>query len=95
MTTSNKYFAMAGLCFIIMAVMVLYKSVTILQNRASKTEFKQDRANFKNGEILLPDYAHTDTIVVMDADGLNEAIEKVDGSDGEIDSVLRLFCVPF
>ena len=94
MKTHNKYFALAGLCLAIMGIMALAQAIKKVKKQPA-IEFKQDRANFKNGEILLPDYAHTDTIVVMDADGLNEAIEKVDGSDGEIDSVLRLFCVPF
>ena len=52
---------------------------------------------FKDGQILLPDYACADTLVVLDANGLNKAmgyIEQgiVDGTDGDIDSILHIYC---
>jgi hypothetical protein len=91
MKTHNKYFLLAGLCLAIMGVMALCS----LNKSTPEIKYKQDRANFKNGEVILPDYAHSDTLIVTDGKGLNEAIEKIDGTDGEIDSVLRLFCVPY
>jgi len=53
---------------------------------------------FKPGQVLYPDYACTDTLIVMDADGLNrdiKAIEQglIDATDDEIDSILHLYCI--
>lgn len=56
-----------------------------------KQEYKQTRAEFRAGEIILPDYAHDDTLIVINPDGLNNAIEKV-STDWEIDGVLHRFC---
>jgi hypothetical protein len=52
---------------------------------------------FKAGDILYPDYACPDTLVVVNADKLNKdmaLIEQgiIDATDGEIDSVLHLSC---
>jgi hypothetical protein len=47
---------------------------------------------FKEGEILLPDYACSDTLIVIDAAGLNKGMALIDGTDGEIDSVLHIHC---
>jgi hypothetical protein len=47
---------------------------------------------YKNGEILYPDYAHDDTLTVIDADGLNQAATYCDGTDGEINEMLHLYC---
>jgi hypothetical protein len=60
-------------------------------NRQKQT-FKTDRADFKAGEIVGPDYAHDDTLIVVDADKLNTAIYNCEGTDGEIDSILHLYC---
>lgn len=47
---------------------------------------------YKNGEILYPDYAHSDTLTVIDADGLNQAATYCDGTDGEINIMLHQYC---
>lgn len=52
---------------------------------------------FKPGQILFPDYACSDTLIVNDAEGLNYAmgfIEQgiIDGTDGDIDSILHTYC---
>lgn len=51
---------------------------------------------FKNGQVLLPDYSCTDTLIVVDADGLNNAIDCesdfVEGDAG-IDSLFHVYCV--
>ena len=57
-----------------------------------KNRYKQNRADFKPGEIILPDYAHLDTVIVINAPALNEAIEKCDGSDYEINAILHRYC---
>lgn len=47
---------------------------------------------FKNGQILYPDYACSDTLIIVDADRLNKAFEIGNlGTDSEIDSVLHLY----
>jgi len=51
-----------------------------------------DRADFVMWEIILPDYAHSDTLVVIDPDGLNRAVDSCDGSDGDINIVLHQYC---
>lgn len=45
---------------------------------------------FYNGEILLPDYLHDDTLIVVDADFLNKEMPKCEGSD---ESIMELLCV--
>lgn len=63
---------------------------------ASRPEiYKEYRADFKAGEILLPDYACNDTLIVVDAVGLNAAIEQCDGSDGDIAAVLYRHCAVY
>ena len=52
---------------------------------------------FKQGQLLEPDYACPDTLIVKDAVGLNKAmglIEQgvIDATDYEIDSVLHAYC---
>lgn len=39
---------------------------------------------FKTGEILYPDYAISDTMIVIDGPLLTQAIRECDGSDGAI-----------
>lgn len=51
------------------------------------------RQNYKNGEILLPDYAHTDTLTVIDSEGLNAAMEDLQpATDQEISDILYRYC---
>jgi len=52
---------------------------------------------FKNGQILEPDYACPDSMIVVNADKLNKdmaLIEQgfIDATDGEIDSIIHLSC---
>lgn len=54
---------------------------------------------FKQGQILLPDYACQDTLIVRDAAGLNKAIAYVEQyndtlveTDSEIDSLFHVYC---
>lgn len=74
---------------------ISYVAITSEQIQpASRPEmvFKENRADFKAGEILLPDYAHDDTLIVVNPDGLNAEIEMCDGSDGDISAVLHRYC---
>jgi len=52
---------------------------------------------FKNGQILYPDYAITDTLIVRDAAGLNKAMAPEEQGlhaygDAEIDSLFHVYC---
>lgn len=53
--------------------------------------YESDDTDFYNGEILLPDYVHQDTLIVTNAAFLNWAMEHYDAaSDGDI---LDILCV--
>lgn len=43
---------------------------------------------FYNGEVLLPDYVHNDTLVVINAKLLNDELQYCDGSDGSYNDLL-------
>lgn len=47
---------------------------------------------FIDGEILLPDMVHSDTLKVINASLLNRLIPNTDGSDYELNEVLMLGC---
>lgn len=52
---------------------------------------------FKQGQILFPDYACPDTLIVRDATGLNKAMAYVEqdiswGSDADCDSLIHGYC---
>lgn len=76
----------------VIAVMLMVCLLAIRVDTKHHSPEKQDRANFKAGEIIPPDYAHDDTLVVIDAPGLNAAIEQCDGSDGDIWGALHRHC---
>lgn len=53
---------------------------------------------FKQGDTLLPDYACPDTLIVIDAAGLNKAIAPIeqgfeDATDGNIAAVMYQYCI--
>lgn len=53
--------------------------------------YETDDTGFYNGEILLPDYIHIDTLVVTKADVLNWCMEHYDiSSNGDIVDILRI-----
>lgn len=62
-------------------------------SRPEPVYFKENRADFKAGEILLPDYACSDTLIVVNAERLNKEINECDGGDGDIDSILHRNCI--
>jgi len=54
---------------------------------------------FKDGQILLPDYACPDTLIVVDAAGLNKAMAFVEqqiywGTDADCDSLIHCYAKP-
>lgn len=58
--------------------------------------YETNESKFYNGEVLLPDYVHLDTLVVIDAAFLNEMIisDKYEvASDGDINDLLTVATV--
>jgi hypothetical protein len=49
---------------------------------------QDDIPRFHNGQILLPDYVHDDTLIVTDADWLNKHIDSAT-ADGAIMELLN------
>lgn len=78
-----------ALLVIVSAIIAAYSN---LENSANAVHTQQNK--FYNGEILLPDYVHLDTLVVVAADSLNRMMPQTDGSDFEINQLLGAFCVP-
>jgi hypothetical protein len=55
--------------------------------------YESDDTNYVNGQILLPDGLHSDTLVVTNAPYLNECLARPDvGSDGDIMEILNETC---
>ncbi len=48
--------------------------------------------NYYNGQIIYPDYANSDTLIVNNAEALNEYLPNCVGSDYEINKLLHLYC---
>lgn len=98
-----------GLPFALIAL--VYFSLYVEDNEFPRSRYELDSDNiireytppvevtyFYNGEVLLPDYANPDTLIVTNAEALNEAmapIEQglVDAGDGDIAEVLYRYCV--
>ena len=74
---------------------VLFLPVSVALVCAMKSCTTQEKVPaFKAGEILEPDYAHTNTLIVVDADGLNKSMEKQrPETDGEIMQILSVYCI--
>lgn len=57
--------------------------------------YETSDTNYVTGQILLPDYVHPDTLVVVNADSLNWCMENYDATcDGDILDILNAFCKP-
>lgn len=85
-TVTSSIFLL-GVCFIIFGV------ATCQAPRLQHT-YETDDTRFKNGEILMPDYVHTEKLMVVNADSLNWAMEYYDAaSDGDIADILNAFCI--
>lgn len=86
MKQHTAHFLFAGLCLVI----IIWLAAVGYADKPPQRV--QEHNEFKNGEILYPDYAHSDTLTVIDADRLNQAATYWDGSDGEINEALHLYC---
>lgn len=78
---------LAGILFALFSTIFFKTDLTGYENPV----FKETRSDFKAGEIILPDYAHNDTLIVVDPDGLNKAIENT-ATDWEINYALHRHC---
>ncbi len=71
--------------------LVLVSLVYCSPKKQMEITYETDNTNFFNGQILLPDYVHTDTLIVKDAKFLNYCMEHYNaGSDGDISDILRV-----
>lgn len=58
--------------------------------------YESDDTHYVNGQILLPDMVHLDTLVVINSEYLNECLARPDvGSDGDIMEILNETCVKY
>ena len=60
----------------------------------------KESGQYHNGQILLPDYACTDTLIVTDASGLNLLMDSIKNcyhdeieTDGDYDSAFNTHCI--
>lgn len=76
-------------------------SLAILANLPGCYQSKQkpvDVQYFKAGDILYPDYVCSDTLIVVNAAGLNNGMAYIEqglvyGTDRDIDSILHSNCI--
>lgn len=79
----------AGLLLIVGAITMAY------HNKESQPAPVPEPVNkYKLGEVILPDYAHSDTLIVVSPDSLEYHMNLSDGTDQSINFVLHKFCVP-
>jgi hypothetical protein len=84
MKKSNAFFT-AGLVLVILCIGLIPETNPDLHPKTR---------HYKNGDILLPDYACSDTLVVIDAEGLNKALDaSYDIRDEDTDSLFHQYCV--
>lgn len=83
---------------------ILIASAVVMMGIISCKEEKKvvDVAYFKDMQILPPDIACSDTLIVVDADGLNKAFAPVeqglaghDWGDEQYDSLFHIYCLTF
>lgn len=69
---------------------VLSNWFTVKNERFKYMGYESDDTNYTNGQILLPDLVHSDTLIVTNAPYLNECLARPDvGSDGDIMEILN------
>lgn len=57
--------------------------------------YESDDTHYVNGQMLLPDMVHSDTLVVTDAQYLNECLARPDvKSDDDLFEILNETCTP-
>lgn len=73
----------------------------LVQGDKEVDSIDHEREQFSNNEILLPDYVHDDTLLVVNADAINKAFDDSYKSNNDaipgdywIDSLLRKNCRP-
>lgn len=76
---------------------VMYYGIFIMKTGKQKAQ-PANVEYFKQGDTLLPDYVCTDTMIVIDASGLNKALAYIEqdftkGSDSDYDSIIHTYCI--
>lgn len=86
-------------CCFLLAVTIAEFSYCIWRDTGNQEPAKIEKTtfNYKTGQLLPPDMACQDSLIVRDADGLNKAManlmqDQTKGSDSDIDSVLHRYC---
>jgi hypothetical protein len=80
--------------FIVLAMIAGFITGVFCQRDKLKENFKAPGV-YNYGEILYPSYACNDTMIVTNAEQLTEAMELIEGTDGEIDSIIHLYAAPY
>lgn len=72
-------------------VIGLSQGLSIQQDKIFKyAGYESDDTHYTNGQILLPDMLHDDTLIVTNAPYLNECLARPEvGSDGDIMEILN------
>lgn len=76
----------------ILIFFVVVGGIFILLYFRSKSHIQHPGSQYIAGEIIYPDYAHGDTLVVIDPDGLNDAMAVSEGTDWDINTILHRYC---
>jgi hypothetical protein len=80
------------ICF---GLAVIFNLPACYQEKKGSKEVEADSQGmrtFSAGEILLPDYVHDDTLIVINPKGLNREIQTVDETDSELSAILYKYC---
>jgi len=72
-------------------VLLIVGAITMAYHKKESQTAAPEAPQYKMGEILLPDYAHSDTLIVVNAPALNREIVNAE-TDGEINEVLHKHC---
>lgn len=77
----------------------MYYGIFILWHKEKAKKLPVSVEYFKQGDVLYPDYACPDTLIVIDALILNKAYAYIEqdiewGSDADCDSLIHQYCRP-
>lgn len=83
----------------VLFILIAVFSFTFHGCKPAQKQMAEDSNPFINGETLAPDYAHDDSLIVINADKLNEIFDGVNvallpTTDGDISDTLHKYCIP-
>ncbi len=82
----------ASIMLVVLVTIIIYQVKQLTPHQIHPAERPGSPHKYYAGEVLYPDYAHGDTLIVIDPDGLNKYIVNM-WSDGDINFVLSRHCV--